>query len=405
MSLAKLQEEPKAHCDVLIQGAGIGGLTLAIALEQRGYTVKIVERAFQLGEVGAGIWMAPNPMQVFARLGIAEQVIQAGWTVTLLRLRDAKSGDLQITNMSEIAKEFGFETIALHRSVLQRLLFEQLGSDSVCFGCEVQSLTESGERVLARLSDGSSCTASVLVGADGFNSQIRRMAGLGGERRYSGSSSYRAIARDARILPAEAEHDAYEIWSKGCRVGFSKINTNDYYWYMTFDAPVAESSSAGEMRTHAETLFRNHFPQWIGLLEKTRAEDILRTDISDLKPLARWSSGRIGLIGDAAHATTPNLGQGGAMAVEDAVALADRFDELGLNSTAWQSFEQLRREKVDWTVSTSWSIGKLCHIGNPVLRFLRNLALKKTPASVTEKQIQRMYSVAADLRYSKEIAV
>ena len=93
------------------------------------------------------------------------------------------------------------------------------------------------------------------------------------------------------------------------------------------------------------------------------------------------------------------------MAVEDAAALADRFDELGLNSTAWQSFEQLRRKKVDWTVSTSWSIGKLCHIGNPVLRFLRNLALKKTPASVTEKQIQRMYSVAANLRHSTEIAV
>src|SRR5690348_261358 len=128
MSLAKLQEETKAHCDVLIQGAGIGGLTLAIVLEQRGYTVKLVERTFQLGEVGAGIWMAPNPMQVFARLGIAEQVVQAGWTVALLRLRDAKSGDIQITNMSEIAKKFGFETIALHRAVLQRLLFEQLAS-------------------------------------------------------------------------------------------------------------------------------------------------------------------------------------------------------------------------------------------------------------------------------------
>jgi 2-polyprenyl-6-methoxyphenol hydroxylase-like FAD-dependent oxidoreductase len=383
----------KAHCDVLIQGAGIGGLTLAIALQQRGYKVKLVERADGLTEVGAGIWMAANPMQVFSRLGFAEKIIEAGWAVKLVRLQDWKSGNIQTTNMSQIAKEYGFETIALHRVVLQRLLFEQLEADSVRFGCEVKSVSQSGDQVFASLSDRSSCAAAILVGADGFNSQMRLMAGLGGVKRYSGSSSYRAIARGAHPLPAEAEHEAHEIWAKGCRVGFSKINTDDYYWYMTFDAPAGEASSASEIRTHAETLFRTYFPQWIGLLQNTRAQDILRTDISDLKPLTQWSSGRIGLIGDAAHATTPNLGQGGAMAVEDALTLADSFRELGLNEAAWKRFEQLRRKKVVWTVATSWSIGKICHLGNPLFRSLRNIALKKTPDSVTQKQIQRIYSL------------
>jgi len=366
---------------------------LAIALQQHGYKVKLVERSAGLVEVGAGIWMAANPMQVFARLGFAEKIIEAGWTVKLLRLQDWKSGDIQTTNMSQIAKEYGFETIALHRGVLQRLLFEQLEANSVHFDCEVKSVTQSDDQVFASLSDGSSCAAAIIVGADGFNSQIRRIAGLGGVKRYSGSSSYRAIARGAHLLPAEAEHEAYEIWAKGCRVGFSKINADDYYWYMTFDAPVGEASSASEIRTHAERLFRNYFPQWIGLLQNTRTQDILRTDISDLKPLRPWSSGRIGLIGDAAHATTPNLGQGGAMAVEDALALADAVDELGLNEAAWKRFEQRRRKKVDWTVSTSWSIGKICHLGNPLFRSLRNIALKKTPDSVTQKQVQRIYSL------------
>ena len=393
MNAARAQEKTKEHCDVLIQGAGIGGLTLAIALQQRGYKVKLVERATGLVEVGAGIWMAANPMQVFARLGFAEKIIEAGWAVKLLRLQDWKSGDIQTTNMSQIAKQYGFETIALHRGVLQRLLFEQLEADSVRFGCEVQSMTQSGDQVFANLPDGSSCAAAIVVGADGFNSQMRRMAGLDGVKRYSGSSSYRAIARDARILPAKAEHEAYEIWAKGCRVGFSKINADDYYWYMTFDAPAGEASSASEIRTHAETLFCTYFPQWIGLLQKTRMEDILRTDISDLKPLSQWSSGRIGLIGDAAHAATPNLGQGGAMAVEDALALADTFKERGLSEAAWKRFERRRRKKVDWTVSTSWSIGKICHLGNPFFRSLRNIALKKTPDSVTQKQLQRVYSL------------
>jgi 2-polyprenyl-6-methoxyphenol hydroxylase-like FAD-dependent oxidoreductase len=384
MSIASVQDEMKAHCDVLIQGAGIGGLTLAIALQQCGYKVKLVERADGLTEVGAGIWMAANPMQVFSQLGFAEKIIEAGWSVKLLRLEDSKSGNIQTTNMSRIAEEYGFETIALHRGVLQRLLFEQLEADSVRFSCEVRSVIQSGDQVSATLSDGSSFAAAILVGADGFNSQIRLIAGLGGIKRYSGSSSYRAIARDAHLLPAEAEHEAYEIWAKGCRVGFSKINTRDYYWYMTFDAPAGETSSASEIRTHAERLFRTYFPQWIGLLEKTRTQDILRT---------QWSSGRIGLIGDAAHAATPNLGQGGAMAVEDALVLADAFKKLGLKEAAWKHFQQSRRKKVDWTVSTSWFIGKICHLGNPLFRSLRNIALKKTPDSVTRKQVQRMYSL------------
>lgn len=393
MEAAEAKNKAQDNCDVLIQGAGIGGLTLAIALQQRGYKTRLVERAAGLAEVGAGIWMASNPMQVFNRMDLAQKVMEAGWPVKLLRLQDAKSGEIQTTNMSDIAHRYGFETIALHRGRLQRLLFEELKQDPVRFNCEVQSVTQSADGICASLSDGSSCVAAVLVGADGLNSQIRHMAGLGGEKRYSRSSSYRAIARGADILPAEAGHEAYEIWAEGCRVGFSKINADDYYWYMTFEAPAGEIFSASERKAHAEALFQAHFTQWIGLLQQTRTEDILRTDIYDLRPLPCWSSGRIGLIGDAAHATTPNLGQGGAMAVEDALVLADTFKEVGLNEKAWRRFEQLRRKKVDWTVSNSWFIGKICHLGNPALRFLRNLALRKTPASTTQKQLQRMYSL------------
>ena len=81
------------------------------------------------------------------------------------------------------------------------------------------------------------------------------------------------------------------------------------------------------------------------------------------------------------------------MAVEDALALADAFQELGLNEAGWKRFEQLRRKKVDWTVATSWSIGKICHLGNPLFRSLRDIALRKTPDSVTRKQIQRIYGL------------
>ena len=393
MNEVTIQTPNAASVDVLIQGAGIGGLCLAIALQQRGHSVLVVERLNGLSQAGAGIWMAANPMQVFDFLGFADKVVEAGWVIETLRLEDFNGSTIQTTDMSEISKAFVFETIALHRSALHRILYQQLSSQTVLFGREVQSFVEEEDHVSLRLSDDSTYTAKVVIGADGLSSSIRTMAGLAGEKRYSGSSSYRAIARGASILPTEASHDAYEIWAKGCRVGFSRINPSDHYWYLTFDAPAGEQMSPVERQTHARSLFRSFFPQWIGLLDHTHSDEILRTDISDLKRLPRWSSGRIGLLGDAAHATTPNLGQGGAMAVEDAYVLAEVFDQEGFNQAALQKFEQRRRNKVDWTVSTSWSIGRLCHIGNPLGRRIRNALLKLTPKSVSRKQIEKLYSL------------
>src|ERR1700742_3628159 len=140
--------------DVLIQGAGIGGLTLAIALTQKGYTVRIVERATGLSEVGAGIWMAANPMQIFDRLGFAEKIIAAGWAVHLITLADYNGDILQQSDLSAVAKIFGFETVALHRAALQKALFEQLPPGVVTFGAEVQSLEQSADTVSVHLTGG-----------------------------------------------------------------------------------------------------------------------------------------------------------------------------------------------------------------------------------------------------------
>ena len=105
MDATAFQGQISPRYDVLIQGAGIGGLTLAIALQQRGYVVRIVERSASLSEVGAGIWMAANPMQVFDRLGFSAKIMDAGWIVKFLHLQDSKSGEIQTTDMSAIAKK------------------------------------------------------------------------------------------------------------------------------------------------------------------------------------------------------------------------------------------------------------------------------------------------------------
>jgi len=379
--------------DILIQGGGIGGLALAIAVMQKGYTVLVVERVGGLSEPGAGIWMAPNPMQVFDRLGFAEKITSAGWMIHRLTLQDYNGEILQVSDLSAVSRLFGFETIALHRSLLQKVLCAQLPCGVLNFGTEVKSLIQGTGSVSVLLADGSEIDATVVVGADGMRSRIRQLASLGGETRYSGSSSYRAIARGARPLSSEFDHDAYEIWGKGCRLGFSKINADDYYWYLTFDSAPNKNFSPVERQAHAQSLLRSFFPRWTMLLENTRPEDIIQTDISDLRRLSTWSSHRIGLIGDAAHATTPNLGQGGAMAIEDSFSLANAFERVGLSGRAFELYEKERREKVDWTVSASWNIGRMCHLKNTMARALRNAVLKKVLSGSGEKQIRKLYSI------------
>jgi 2-polyprenyl-6-methoxyphenol hydroxylase-like FAD-dependent oxidoreductase len=389
-----MSSERTTKVDILIQGGGIAGLALAIAVIQKGHNVRVVERAGGPSEVGAGIWMAANPMQVFDRLGFAEKITTAGWTIHRLTLEDYNGDIIQVSDLSAVSKLFGFETVALHRSLLQRVLSEQLPSGVLNFGAEVKSLIQGTDSVSVLLTDDFEINARIVVGADGMRSHIRQLASLGGEIRYSGSSSYRAIARGARPLPEELDHDAYEIWGKGCRLGFSKIAADDYYWYMTFDSDPNKNFSPAERQAHAESLFRRFFPRWTTLLENTRPDDIIQTDISDLKRLSTWSSDRVGLIGDAAHATTPNLGQGGAMAIEDAYSLANAFEQVGLNGRAFAQYEKERRAKVDWTVSTSWNIGRMCHSKNYMVRALRNAVLKKALSSGGEKQMKKLYSIA-----------
>lgn len=382
------------NVDVLVQGAGIAGLTLAIAMTRKGYTVRVVERARGLSEIGAGIWMAANPMQVFDRLGLAEKVLAAGWAIHRLTLQDYHGDILQVSDLSAVAQLFGFETVGLHRSMLRRVLFEELPANIVTFGTEVTNINSGADAVSVLLTDDSRITAKIVAGADGVHSRIRQLASLGGATRFSGSSSYRAIARSSNLLPPESTHDAFEIWGKGCRLGFSKISADDYYSYLTFDSEPNRIFPPTARRAHVESLFRNVFPKWIGLLESTQSDEILQTDIVDLKRLRPWSSHHIGLLGDAAHATTPNLGQGGAMAMEDAYSLTDAFEEVGLSGKAFELYEGRRRDKVDWTVSTSWNIGRICHLKNPVLRALRNMILRKALRNGGEKQIRKLYSLS-----------
>lgn len=377
--------------NIVIVGGGIGGLTLAIALRQRGVTAQVYEAAPALRPVGAGILVPANAMQIFDRLGLAEQIAQAGMPVRHGAIFDAQAGVLQKANLDTFAERFGFATIAIHRGLLHQTLVAALDSAQLHLGKALQTLSEQAGEVRMRFADGDEVRAHSVIGADGLRSAVRQQLFPGDRLRYSGQRSYRAVARLA--LPPVCEGASWEVWGPGCRFGFAAIAPDQVYWFATLDAAPGEPGWHAPLKPRLAEQFAA-FPAPVEtLIDATAEAAIITTDIHDLWTLPRWHVGRVGLLGDAAHATTPNLGQGGAQAVEDAAVLAECLTSNRDPAAAFAAYEERRRAKATLVVKRSWQFGKLAHLRHPLLRALRNVLVRSTPSGVTQRQFERLFRV------------
>lgn len=374
--------------DVVIVGGGIGGLTAAVALRQRGFAPRLYEAAPELREVGAGIWVPPNAMQVLARLGLAEAVAREGEPVRAVELRDARAGLLMRTDLSYVEREFGHSTVAIHRGRLQRVLAERAG-DAVRTGARCTDVEPRGERVAVRFEDGGETEADVVLGADGVRSAVRESVVPGVVMRYSGQTAYRATLE--YTLPPELDGAGWEVWSSGARFGLSSIRPGEVYWYAAPDAPEGGVDAPGTLRGALQALaapFPAPIPALVAATDEAR---VIRTDLVDFAPIERWHRSRVALLGDAAHATTPNLGQGGAQAIEDAWVLADRLAAHETPEAAFADYERIRMPKARMVVNTSWRFGKMAHLANPLARGARNLLLRLAPQSLARRQSDVLY--------------
>lgn len=381
-----------APADVLIVGGGIGGLAAAVALRQRGVDAHVYEAAPALGEVGAGIWVPPNAMQVLARMGLADELARRGRRIERTELCDAAAGLLEAFDLRRAEARYGFVTIGVHRSRLHALFMERLPSDALHLGKRAVRVTQREDDVAVEFDDGTRATARVVVGADGLRSTVREQVLPGTRLRYSGQSSYRAVV--PYDLPPELERTSRELWAAGGRVGFSAIGPGEVYWYATLSAPAGERDAPGEARRRLDAL-ASRFPAPVPeLLAAAPEEALIRTDISDLQPIRAWHRSRVVLLGDAAHATTPNLGQGGAQAIEDGWVLAEQLaahsDDPGV---AFRRYESIRRRKAHRVVARSRQLGRLAHLANPAARALRNAALRWTPQAVAWRQLDAVYAL------------
>jgi 2-polyprenyl-6-methoxyphenol hydroxylase-like FAD-dependent oxidoreductase len=375
---------------VLVAGGGIGGLTLAVALRQAGLRVTVFERAPALHPVGAGITVQANAVLALRRLGLAEAVAAEGRempAVDLLAPSGRPLAHVPPALIQRVVDEVGASSVALHRGRLQGVLLAAAGEGCVETGRAVESFREEGGGVVARLSDGGEARGDVLVGADGLHSAVRRQLLGDGPPRYAGYTSWRAVVPPG--LVEVPQRGPSETWGRGARFGVVPLGHGETYWYATLNAPPGGRGAPGQVREALLARFGDWHAPVRALLEATPEGRILRTDISDRPPAAHWSRGRVTLLGDAAHPMTPNMGQGGCQAIEDAVVLAGLLARGAADvPAALQAYEARRAPRANGIVRQSLRIGRVAQWEGAAACAVRDALIRLTPPSATVRQLR-----------------
>lgn len=364
-------------------------MTTALALEKKGVNYKIFEKAPELNEVGAGIWLAPNALQVLETLGILDEIQSNGNAINRITLGKPDLTPLSDNLQDDIQRRFGHTTIAIHRAQLQKILFANIPAAKIKLGkafAGYQKLTNN--KLTVKFDDDTTCETDYLIGADGIHSKVRAQLFPTSKTRYSGQTCWRGIA-DYKLTD-DFQHRGLELWGDQIRFGISAVGVDRVYWFSVALDKANQSDDQSLVKDKLSNLFAGFHPLVKQLLYATESAKIIRSDISDLQPLQNWFKDNICLIGDAAHATTPNMGQGGAQAIEDAYYLSHLIEQHP-NENVFPRFQQKRQKKVNTIVRQSWTTGKMAHWKYG--KWWRDLLLKNIPKNVLQKKMVELYQI------------
>jgi 2-polyprenyl-6-methoxyphenol hydroxylase-like FAD-dependent oxidoreductase len=209
------------------------------------------------------------------------------------------------------------------------------------------------------------------------------------EPRFSGYTCWRAVIDNSSLNLTETS----ETWGTNGRFGIAPLAGNKIYWFACINAPQNDRVMREFKVTDLQKVFKDFHEPVPAILECTKDVDLIWSDISDLEPLNQYAFNNVLLIGDAAHATTPNMGQGACQAIEDAVILADEINSNIDITGAFTKFEQRRLKRTHYIINTSQMLGKIAQLENPILASIRNFLFRKLPDSFKEKQLKKIYRV------------
>ena len=372
----RIQEVNRTVPHVIVAGAGIGGLCAAIAIRRQGFAVTVLEKQPAPREVGAGLGLWVNAVRALKRIGVGDLVESIAVPDGGGGFFDDRGRPLATVSARTFTERFGSPTFVVHRPECLDRLWQRCDA-TIRGNATVSGFRQTDDGVTVTCADGYELEADLLVGADGIRSVVRRELGHPSRLRYSGTVAYRGVTELAATgLPMDGGFWGIYL-ARGVQAGCGPVSNGRAYWFVSVNGPAGGPQGPGAHRDEALA----HVSPWPGTMQRLVATTpdgaILRNDVYDLPPIPRWSRGRITLLGDAAHATTPHLGQGACMAIEDAAALGRALGETKDLRTALASYETARVARCNRVTRTSRLLGRLLQTGNPLLSWVRNRMLAR----------------------------
>jgi FAD-dependent urate hydroxylase len=329
----------------IIVGAGIGGLTTAIAMQQAGYDVEVYDKTRELRPAGAGISLWSNGVKVLNRLGLGDRLAAIGGTMNRMEYRSNTDERLSHIDLRPLINDVGQRPYPVSRTELQAMLLEVAGPDKVQLQMRCVGVEESADRVTAIFENGHRATGDILVGADGIRSQVRDyVLGHSIMPRYADYVNWNGIV-DAQ--PGLCDPDNWVIYvGDGKRASMMPIGGDRFYFFFGSPMPQGTTVEPKDRQTELAQLFAGWPAPVQTLITAIDPLATNRLEIHDIDPPEQLARGRVVLVGDSGHATTPTLGQGGCQAVEDADVLTRYLVTTNISvPDALKRYEGERKER------------------------------------------------------------
>jgi 2-polyprenyl-6-methoxyphenol hydroxylase-like FAD-dependent oxidoreductase len=369
-----------------IVGGGIGGIAAAVALRQAGIDAVVYEKAAQLCEVGAGMMLWPNATRVLREMGLLESVLVRSGPNTHFLVRVSCGKIL----MNIALGQFDVPAVCTRRTDLLSVLLAALPPECVRLGCELQDLEQSEGKVRLYFKGGLVKEHDAVIGADGIRSRVRSKLFGGSDPIYRGYTVWRGLAQyDCNAVPAGCNS---ETWGAGKRFGILNTGHRRFTWYATSNVPPHHLDAACGRKRELQQMFDGWHEPIANFIDATDESDILKNRACDFAPLRCWGRGMVTLLGDAAHSCTPNLGQGGCMALEDALVLAKCMNREPCLRTALREYESLRYQRTRRIQKRSRLIGRIGQWQNPVFVTGRHVVTSLLSPRLIEHNLRRVYA-------------
>ncbi|WBX75761.1 FAD-dependent monooxygenase [Tenacibaculum ovolyticum] len=382
------------YSKIVILGAGIGGLTTAIALRQKGFkNISIYERREKAITIGAGLVLWSNATKILHKLELLKEIEKVGGQLEQMQRWTKNEEFLGAIKVNNINSSIGFESYSISRTDLQNILLKKVNelNVSIYYNYNALNILYQDNTSSIRFKNGISVNAQIVIGADGrMNSIARQYVNGNNTPVYQNFVNWIGIIENEE--PIFSENNVLDFWGSGERFGIVPINKNKGYWAGGKSLPLNSSFKSKNNKTELKKLFDSWSPKIKEIIELTEDKNIKYIEVFDHNPIPNWYKNNVCLLGDSAHASLPTSGQGACQAIEDAWHFASILEKSETLEKGFNQFQVSRFEKTTIITMEGRDLAKSLFTEDEKYCEQRNENAKKTDYEIASQNIANLWS-------------